>query len=105
MTARSFWRGVWADDRHGFAFVLGMCVFWFGPLLFGAIAIMVPGTIWTMLGGAVMAFVGWVLAWVVMIGRARRAAPGGDVDLTPTRPMLLPAALMVGGVVVCLLSF
>ncbi len=29
MTARSFWSGVWADDRHGFAFVLGMCVFWF----------------------------------------------------------------------------
>lgn len=48
---------------------------------------------------------GWVGAWIVMLTRHFRSEPGTLVDLTPTKAMLLPAALMVGGVFGCLLSF
>lgn len=105
MRAGDFWRSAWADDHNGFAFVLGMCAFWFAPLMFGAIAVMVEPAIWPMLGGAVLAALGWVLAWVVMIRQVRRSEPATIVDVTPTLPMVLPAVLMVGGVVICLLSF
>ncbi|KGN35035.1 hypothetical protein N802_01845 [Knoellia sinensis KCTC 19936] len=100
-----FWRSAWADNNLGFRFVVGMCIFWFAPLMFGAMAIMGQGTVWRILGWAAVTAVGWVGAWVVMLTRRFRSEPGTLVDLTPTKPMLIPAALMVGGVVGCLLSF
>lgn len=105
MRFRDFWRSAWADNIFGFRFVVGMCVFWFGPLLFGAMAIMGDGTLWAMLIWAGVAAVGWLGAWAVMLTRHFRSEPGTLVDLTPTKAMLLPAALMVGGVFGCLLSF
>lgn len=40
-----------------------------------------------------------------MIRQVRRSEPATIVDVTPALPMVLPAVLMVGGVVTCLLSF
>lgn len=58
-----------------------------------------------MLGGAVTSLLGWAATWFVMLTRHLRSVPGALVDLTPTVPLLLPAALMVGGVVWSLMSF
>jgi len=102
---RDFWRSAYSDNYFGFRFVLGMCVFWLAPLLFGAIGLMTVPQRWSMVVWAVVAGVGWLAAWAVMLGRHFRAGPGNVVDLTPTRAMLLPAVLMVGGLVGCLVSF
>ncbi|KGN39582.1 hypothetical protein [Knoellia subterranea] len=105
MRIRDFWRSAWNDNIFGFRFVVGMCGFWFGPLMFGTMGFMTRPQKWAMVAWAAVAAVGWLGAWVVMLGRHFRSAPGTHVDLTPTKPMLLPAALMVGGIVGCLLSF
>ncbi|MBA4085695.1 hypothetical protein [Janibacter sp. LM] len=105
MRIKDVGRSAWSDDHRGFAFVIGMCIFWLGPLMFGAMAVMGPRVIWPMLAGAVITGVGWVLAWVVMIRQVRRSPPGASVDLTPTVPLVAPAVLMVGGVLLSLLSF
>ncbi|MBD5831241.1 hypothetical protein AWH69_07360 [Janibacter melonis] len=98
-----FWRSALGDDQSGFRLVVGMCLFWVGPLMFGAMGVLAgrPGMVlWS-----VVAAVGWVLAWTVMIVRHRRCGPGERVDLTPTVPMILPGVLMVAGVVGALMSF
>ncbi|WP_340536808.1 hypothetical protein [Nocardioides sp. GXZ039] len=102
---RDFWRSAHADSHAGFRFVVGMCVFWFGPLLFGAMGLMTRPQRWAIVAWAAVAALGWLAAWAVMLGRHFRARPGEVVDLTPTAPLLLPAGLMVGGIVGCLLSF
>ncbi|WP_068258921.1 hypothetical protein [Janibacter limosus] len=83
MRTADFWKSTWYDDHNGFACVVGMCAFWIGPLMFGAMSIMVPGT----------------------IRQVRRSEPGSLVDVTPTRSLVVPALLMVVGIVICLLSF
>lgn len=82
-----------------------MCVVWFGPVMFAAMGVTARPQVWALVIWSAVAAVGWVWAWVVMLGRQRAAGPGALVDLTPTRPLLLPGALMVGGMVGCLLSF
>ena len=105
MRVRDFWRSAAADSLVGFRFVVGMCVFWVGPVLFAAIGLMSRPQRWDMVVWAAVAAAGWLGAWLVMLSRHARGGPGTRVDLTPTTPMLLPAALMVGGVVGCLLAF
>ncbi|MFC7487887.1 hypothetical protein ACOCJ7_14885 [Knoellia sp. CPCC 206453] len=105
MRVRDFWRSALADNIFGFRFVFGMCVFWFGPLMFAAMGLMVRPRSWSMILWAAVAGLGWVGAWFVMLTRHFRSEPGKIADLTPRKGMLLPAALMVGGVVGCLLSF
>lgn len=103
MRFRDFWRSAASDNIFGFRFVLGMCLFWVGPLMFGAIGALASRP--AMVLWAVVAAVGWLLAWAVMLVRHFRSMPGSRADLTPTVPMILPAALMVGGVVGCLMAF
>lgn len=105
MRFRDFWRNALADNIFGFRFIVGMCVFWFGPLLFAAMGLMTAPQRMSMVLWAGVAALGWIGAWVVMLMRHFRSAPGSDVDLTPSGPMTLPAALMVGGIFGCLLSF
>ena len=105
MRFRDFWRSALSDTIFGFRFIVGMCVFWFGPVMFGAMGAMGQPVIWSMVAFAAVAAVGWLWAWVVILTRHFQSSPGTVVDLTPTRPMLGAAALMVGGVVGCLLSF
>lgn len=100
---RDFWRSAAGDNILGFRFVLGMCLFWAGPLLFAAIGVLADRP--SMVVWAVVAEVGWALAWAVMLTLHLRSSPGDRVDLTPTVPMILPAVLMVGGTVGCLMSF
>ena len=103
MRFRDFWRSAASDNIFGFRFVLGMCLFWAGPLLFAAIGVLAdrPAMVWW----SVVAAVGWVLTWAVMLVRHFSSIPGDRVDLTPTVPMIVPALLMVGGTVGCLMSF
>ncbi|WP_353953161.1 hypothetical protein V6K52_06950 [Knoellia sp. S7-12] len=103
MRFRDFWRSAASDNIFGFRFVLGMCLFWAGPLLFAAIGVLADRG--AMVVWSVVAAVGWALAWAVMLIRHFNSIPGDRVNLTPTLPMIVPAVLMVGGTVGCLMSF
>lgn len=105
MRFRDFWRSAASDNIFGFRFVVGMCIFWLGPLLFMAIGLMTQPQRWAMVWWSVVALVGWVLAWAVMLVRHFSSMPGSRADLTPTVAMIVPSALMVGGIVGVLLAF
>ncbi len=103
MRFRDFWRSAAGDNIFGFRFVLGMCLFWAGPLLFAAIGLLADRPAMVLWAG--VAALGWALAWAVMLIRHFSSIPGDRVDLTPTLPMIPAAVLMVGGTVGCLMSF
>ena len=61
MRVRDFWRSAAADSLVGFRFVVGMCVFWVGPVLFAAIGLMSRPQRWDMVVWAAVAAAGLIL--------------------------------------------
>lgn len=103
MRFSDFWRSAYHDNRRGFRFVVGMCLFWIGPVFFiwAGAAMDRPA----MLGWGLLAGAGWLLAWAVMLIRHFRSAPGEVADLTPTVPMIAPGLMMVVGTFGALANF
>lgn len=95
MRFSDFWRSAYHHSSTGFRFIFAMHFFWVAPVFFiwaGAAMDRAP-----MLGWGILAAVGWVLTWVVVLVRHFRSRPGEVADLTPTVPLLVPGLMMVAG--------
>ncbi|PRY63180.1 hypothetical protein BCF74_10211 [Knoellia remsis] len=104
MRVRDFWRSAFSDDTRGWRYVMAMFFVWVPLGMFGAMAILGDEVWWDMLGWVLLAGLGWVIAWTVILRIHRRSEPGATVDLTPWRPLAVPNLMMVAGFVGCFLS-